>query len=253
MAALERPQHPVAGRGDGVRRQRARARRARPTSASPPGAGRGHLFVKGQVVRVVPEAEMVDALVATAEQIMADGIDAVIARADAGRGSRGRGDARRAARHPGRRRQPRRREDRQDPGARRRVSCGGARPPGEAAGRCERTADAASQPRLRCQSRRRAARPVSAASVSRSARSASTTRCRRAGASRLGAHHPREQVIGERGVAGEDRTVEVGAEDALGEHAVDAVHAVAVAHASPGRGARRRVRASCDRRGSRSR
>jgi (E)-4-hydroxy-3-methylbut-2-enyl-diphosphate synthase len=48
------------------------------------GRGKGHLFVKGQVVRVVPEAEMVDALVATAEQIMEDGIDAVIARADAG-------------------------------------------------------------------------------------------------------------------------------------------------------------------------
>src|SRR3954465_5028137 len=48
------------------------------------GRGRGHLFVKGQVVRVVPEAEMVDALVATAEQIMEDGVDAVIARADAG-------------------------------------------------------------------------------------------------------------------------------------------------------------------------
>src|SRR6476659_5401329 len=48
------------------------------------GRGRGHLFVSGHVVRVVPEAEMVDALVATAEQIMEDGIDAVIARADAG-------------------------------------------------------------------------------------------------------------------------------------------------------------------------
>ena len=48
------------------------------------GRGRGHLFVKGQVVRVVPEAEMVDALVAEAERIMADGIDAVLARADAG-------------------------------------------------------------------------------------------------------------------------------------------------------------------------
>ncbi len=48
------------------------------------GRGRGHLFVKGQVVRVVPEAEMVDALVATAKQIMDDGIDAVIAGADAG-------------------------------------------------------------------------------------------------------------------------------------------------------------------------
>src|SRR5204863_294606 len=48
------------------------------------GRGRGHLFVKGQVVRVVPEAEMVDALVATAKQIMDEGIDAVIASADAG-------------------------------------------------------------------------------------------------------------------------------------------------------------------------
>ncbi len=48
------------------------------------GRGRGHLFVKGQVVRVVPEAEMVDALVATAKRIMDDGLDAVIASADAG-------------------------------------------------------------------------------------------------------------------------------------------------------------------------
>ena len=46
------------------------------------GRGKGHLFVKGQVVRVVPEAEMVDALVATARQIMDDGIDAVLAGAD---------------------------------------------------------------------------------------------------------------------------------------------------------------------------
>ncbi|HEY3722429.1 MAG TPA: flavodoxin-dependent (E)-4-hydroxy-3-methylbut-2-enyl-diphosphate synthase [Acidimicrobiia bacterium] len=48
------------------------------------GRGRGHLFVKGKVVRVVPEAEMVDALVAEAERIMEDGIDAVLASADAG-------------------------------------------------------------------------------------------------------------------------------------------------------------------------
>ena len=48
------------------------------------GRGRGHLFVKGQVVRVVPESEMVDALVATAKQIMEDGIEAVIANADVG-------------------------------------------------------------------------------------------------------------------------------------------------------------------------
>ncbi len=46
------------------------------------GRGRGHLFVKGHVVRVVPEADMVDALVAEAERIMEDGIEAVIASAD---------------------------------------------------------------------------------------------------------------------------------------------------------------------------
>ena len=34
------------------------------------GRGKGHLFVKGQVVRVVPEAEMVAALVDEAEKIM---------------------------------------------------------------------------------------------------------------------------------------------------------------------------------------
>jgi (E)-4-hydroxy-3-methylbut-2-enyl-diphosphate synthase len=48
------------------------------------GKGKGHLFVKGQVVRVVPEAEMVDALVAEAERIMAEGFDAVLASAEAG-------------------------------------------------------------------------------------------------------------------------------------------------------------------------
>jgi (E)-4-hydroxy-3-methylbut-2-enyl-diphosphate synthase len=48
------------------------------------GRKRGHLFVKGQVVRVVPEDEMVDALVAEAERIMEEGIEAVLATADAG-------------------------------------------------------------------------------------------------------------------------------------------------------------------------
>jgi (E)-4-hydroxy-3-methylbut-2-enyl-diphosphate synthase len=48
------------------------------------GRGKGHLFVRGQVVRVVPEAEMVDALVTEAELIMAEGIDAALAGADAG-------------------------------------------------------------------------------------------------------------------------------------------------------------------------
>jgi (E)-4-hydroxy-3-methylbut-2-enyl-diphosphate synthase len=46
------------------------------------GRGRGHLFVKGQVVRVVPEAEMVSALVEAAQRIVAEGIDAVLADRD---------------------------------------------------------------------------------------------------------------------------------------------------------------------------
>ncbi|HLM17618.1 MAG TPA: flavodoxin-dependent (E)-4-hydroxy-3-methylbut-2-enyl-diphosphate synthase [Acidimicrobiia bacterium] len=46
------------------------------------GRGKGHLFVRGKVVRVVPEAEMVDALVAEAEAIVAEGIDARLAAAD---------------------------------------------------------------------------------------------------------------------------------------------------------------------------
>jgi (E)-4-hydroxy-3-methylbut-2-enyl-diphosphate synthase len=46
------------------------------------GRGKGHLFVRGQVVRVVPETEMVDALVAEAEAIVAEGIEARLAAAD---------------------------------------------------------------------------------------------------------------------------------------------------------------------------
>ena len=48
------------------------------------GRGKGHLFVKGQVVRVVPEYEMVAALVDEAERIVAEGIDARLAAAEAG-------------------------------------------------------------------------------------------------------------------------------------------------------------------------
>src|SRR4051794_24132799 len=47
------------------------------------GRGKGHLFVKGHVVRVVPEAEMVAALIEEAEAIVAEGIDARLAHADA--------------------------------------------------------------------------------------------------------------------------------------------------------------------------
>ena len=48
------------------------------------GRRRGHLFVRGQVVKVVPEPEMVDALVEWASKIAAEGIDGALADADAG-------------------------------------------------------------------------------------------------------------------------------------------------------------------------
>jgi (E)-4-hydroxy-3-methylbut-2-enyl-diphosphate synthase len=46
------------------------------------GRGKGHLFVKGHVVRVVPEVEMVDALVEEAERIVEEGVEARIVAAD---------------------------------------------------------------------------------------------------------------------------------------------------------------------------
>jgi (E)-4-hydroxy-3-methylbut-2-enyl-diphosphate synthase len=46
------------------------------------GRGKGHLFVRGKVVRVVPESEMVDALIAEAEAIVRDGIEARLEAAD---------------------------------------------------------------------------------------------------------------------------------------------------------------------------
>jgi (E)-4-hydroxy-3-methylbut-2-enyl-diphosphate synthase len=48
------------------------------------GRKRGHLFIKGQVVRVVPEDEMVAALVEEAERLVAEGVEARLAAADAG-------------------------------------------------------------------------------------------------------------------------------------------------------------------------
>ena len=52
------------------------------------GNKRGHLFVKGTNVAVVPEAEMVDALVEWAEFIHEHGTDAAIARADVAKAKR---------------------------------------------------------------------------------------------------------------------------------------------------------------------
>jgi len=48
------------------------------------GRKRGHLFIRGQVVRVVPEDEMVEALVDEAEKLVKEGVDARLAAADAG-------------------------------------------------------------------------------------------------------------------------------------------------------------------------
>ena len=59
-----------------------RARRGRPTSGSRRDAGRGHLFIKGKVVRVVPEAEMVDALLDEARRLVEEGVEARVAAAD---------------------------------------------------------------------------------------------------------------------------------------------------------------------------
>lgn len=47
------------------------------------GRGRGHLFIKGQVVRVVPEDEMVDALLDEARKLVDEGLEARLAHAEA--------------------------------------------------------------------------------------------------------------------------------------------------------------------------
>ena len=52
------------------------------------GNKRGHLFVKGRNVAVVPESEMVEALVEWAEFINEHGTEAAIARADTARAER---------------------------------------------------------------------------------------------------------------------------------------------------------------------
>ena len=46
------------------------------------GKKRGHLFVRGEVVKVVPEDEMVDALVEWAEKIVEEGVDGALKTAD---------------------------------------------------------------------------------------------------------------------------------------------------------------------------
>ena len=46
------------------------------------GKQRGHLFIRGKIVRVVPEDEMVSALVEEAERLVAEGVEARLAAAD---------------------------------------------------------------------------------------------------------------------------------------------------------------------------
>jgi (E)-4-hydroxy-3-methylbut-2-enyl-diphosphate synthase len=48
------------------------------------GRGKGHLFIKGQVVRVVPEDEMVDALLEEARKLVEEGTEARLAAAEGG-------------------------------------------------------------------------------------------------------------------------------------------------------------------------
>jgi (E)-4-hydroxy-3-methylbut-2-enyl-diphosphate synthase len=48
------------------------------------GKQKGHLFIRGKIIRVVPEAEMVQALVAEAERLVAEGIEARMAAAESG-------------------------------------------------------------------------------------------------------------------------------------------------------------------------
>jgi (E)-4-hydroxy-3-methylbut-2-enyl-diphosphate synthase len=48
------------------------------------GRKRGHLFIHGQIVRVVPEEEMVTALIDEAEKLVKEGVEARLAVADSG-------------------------------------------------------------------------------------------------------------------------------------------------------------------------
>jgi (E)-4-hydroxy-3-methylbut-2-enyl-diphosphate synthase len=48
------------------------------------GRHKGHLFIKGEIIRVVPEDQMVSALVEEAERLVAEGLEARLAAADKG-------------------------------------------------------------------------------------------------------------------------------------------------------------------------
>ena len=83
------------------------------------GRGKGHLFVRGKVVRVVPEADMVDRAGRRGREDRRRGHRGAPGRGRRERGGDRGGDARGAPADPGPRRQPERREDRQDPRDRR--------------------------------------------------------------------------------------------------------------------------------------
>ena len=65
------------------------------------GKQRGHLFIQGQIVRVVPEDEMVEALVDEAKKIADEGIEARLAARDASAEAEAAADRARAARRRG--------------------------------------------------------------------------------------------------------------------------------------------------------
>ena len=58
------------------------------------GKRKGHLFIRGQIVRVVPEEDMVRALVDEAEKLVAEGVEARLAAADAGAAAEAEADRR---------------------------------------------------------------------------------------------------------------------------------------------------------------
>ena len=58
------------------------------------GRHRGHLFIRGQVVRVVPEDEMVEALIDEAEKLVKEGVEARLAAADTGAAAEAEADRR---------------------------------------------------------------------------------------------------------------------------------------------------------------
>ena len=48
------------------------------------GKQKGHLFIRGKIIRVVPEADMVQELVEEAERLVTEGVEARMAAADEG-------------------------------------------------------------------------------------------------------------------------------------------------------------------------